>query len=370
MPKKKIVAIISNAPSPYRVDHYKFLQDNYPEFTFWFVYARKSNKSEIRQWDVSTESLKNVIFLPCYMFLKKGKYDDRQIFITHGVGKVLKQINPDVVVSMEYNPTSIQAVNWCKRRKIPYVSHTDGTLLSERNIGKIQKIFRRYVIKNATCFIASSTKAKEKVQFYGTNKPIYISYISADLDKYYYYKNSSKNRQIICVGSLIKRKGIDLLLNAIAELDIDVNAVIAGAGYELDSLKAQVKSLGIDKKVEFVGYKQRNEVQELYKASDLFVLPTREDCYGLVILEAMACSLPVVTSKYADGSYDLIRDGVDGYIVDPENSKEFAASIKRVFNENNENVLGQNAFNDAKRFDFKRVSVNYVGAIKYALRIE
>lgn len=369
MTKRKVVAIISNAPSPYRVDHYKFLQDNYPEFSFWFVYARKSNKSELRQWDVSTDGLTNVVFLPCYMLLRKGRYDDRQIFITHGVGKALKRINPDIVVSMEYNPTSIQAVAWCKKRKIPYVSHTDGTLLSEKNIGKLQRLFRKYVIKNATCFIASSTKAKEKVLFYGINKPIYISYISADLDKYYYYKNNSKNKQIICVGSLIRRKGIDLLLDAMAELDIDVHAVIVGAGYELESLKEQAKRLGVDKKVEFVGYKQREEVQKLYMESDLFILPTREDCYGLVILEAMACSLPVIASKYADGSYDLIQDGVDGYIVDPENPVEFAASIKRVFIENKENILGQNAFNDAKKFDFKRVSVEYINAIKFALGV-
>lgn len=71
-------------------------------------------------------------------------------------------------------------------------------------------------------------------------------------------------------------------------------------------------------------------LRELYHNADVFILPTREDCFGLVILEAMCASLPVISSKYADGAFDLVAEGENGYIVDPEDTHAFAEKIDQI----------------------------------------
>ena len=365
---KKIV-IITDGPSPYRVDHYKFLQNSYKEYEFHIVFSIKKSKSELRQWETSAiNELKHVHYLPNYTILIKKRFDNKQTIITHGVGKVLKQIVPDAVICMEYNPTSIQTIIWCKKNKVPFISLTDGTLHSERNINKVQFYSRKFIMKYADAFIASSTKAKEKIESYTTKKKIFISYLSEDQDKYLQTKIHNNGRHILYVGSLIKRKGIDLLLNVLIQIKEEWELNIAGTGPLLKELQEQAQRLGISDRVHFCGYQQVQGLVNLYQNADLFVLPTREDCYGLVIMEAMCASLPVVVSKYADGAYDLVEQHVTGLIVDPENIEEFAKAIDIALKANKgTNKWGLIANERIRRFSFDYVSVPFVEAIRYVL---
>ena len=61
----------------------------------------------------------------------------------------------------------------------------------------------------------------------------------------------------------------------------------------------------------------------------VFVFPTREDCFGLVLVEALAVGLPIVSSKYAAGAYDVIKEGINGIIVDPFVPSELARGIEK-----------------------------------------
>ena len=67
--------------------------------------------------------------------------------------------------------------------------------------------------------------------------------------------------------------------------------------------------------VHFEGFKLKNELEKYYRAADLFVLPTREDIWGLVIQEAMACGLPVISTDKCAAALELIKHGENGYII-------------------------------------------------------
>lgn len=83
------------------------------------------------------------------------------MFLPVGVEKLLAEIKPDLVFAMEYNPTILRAVHWCRKKRIPFISWTDGTLNSEKNIRKVQRLSRSYIIKRAAAFVASSTASKQ-----------------------------------------------------------------------------------------------------------------------------------------------------------------------------------------------------------------
>ena len=362
----KRVAIITNIPAPYRVDFFDYLQKNYDGYEFTIIYS--SRNEDNRSWDIEKEKMKNSVFLESKTLKIKKRYDNYYLHIPVGVCKVLNKIKPDVVVGSEYNPTVLQALYYCKSKKVPYVSWTDGTLFSERNRNFVQKFLRKFVVSKADTFIASSTKSKEAQIFYGADeKKCHISYLTVDVEKYIQMPQGKGTGKILCVGSLIERKGVDLLLHALAKVKSDYSLYLAGDGEEKAALKTLAEELKISEKVHFLGQLNRAELLTHYANSDLFVFPTREDCFALVILEAMCSGLPIICSKYADGAYDLIEKGVNGLIADPYDTEKFAASIDEVLSDENlRNKMQMESGKVLHRFRFENVAKEYMAAIESA----
>lgn len=364
----KRVAIITNIPAPYRVDFFDYLQKNYNEYDFTIIYSSKNEDN--RKWDIEQEKMNQSVFLESKTIKLKKRFDNYYLHVPVGVAKTLREINPDVVVGSEYNPTIIQALYYCKRKKIPFVSWTDGTLYSERNRNFIQKFLRRFVVARADAYIGSSTKSKEAQIYYGADeRKCHISYLAVDVEKYIQKPQGQGKGKILCVGSLIERKGVDLLLNALAKVQAEFEVYFAGDGEEKEALKELAKKLEIDTKVHFLGQLNRDALLKHYADSDLFVLPTREDCFALVILEAMCSELPIVCSKYADGAYDLIRDGENGFIVDPYNIDEFANRIESVLSDKTLcNMMKNKSKEIVDTFRFENISKGYIAAIEDSMK--
>lgn len=358
----KRAVLITNIPSTYRVDFFRFLQEQYQEYEFHIIFSGAG--MENRKWTVELEGLSHVHFLKSRTIIIRKRFDDRYVFLPVGVEKTLQEIAPELVFAMEYNPTILRAVHWCRKKKIPFISWTDGTLNSEKNIGKVQRLSRSYIIKRADAFIASSTASKEAQIAYGAApERCFISYLTVDIEKYLAKKESYEARQLLYVGSLIQRKGLDLLLPALAEAADDIRLVIVGEGQERPLLEQQVKKLNLTERVEFKGYVEGEPLRQLYASSDAFILPTREDCFGLVLLEAMCASLPIISSKYADGARDLVEEGKNGYIVDPEDTKAFAAAIDRLFSEGKIAQMGSYSYEKAQEFAFSNVAEGCMAAL-------
>ena len=360
----KHIVIISNIPAPYRVDFFDYLQKHYQEYKFTILYS--SRNEDNRSWEIDSGKMKNSIFLESKTIKIKKRFDTRYIHIPWGVGKILKELSPDVVVGSEYNPTVLLALHYCKRNKIPYISWTDGTLFSERNRNFVQKFLRKYVVAKADSYIASSTKSKEAQIYYGADeKKCHVSFLTVDVEKYIQKPQGQGKGKILYVGSLIERKGVDLLLKALAKTNCEYSLYLAGDGSERDSLRKLAEDLQICDQVHFLGQLKREELLKYYGDSDLFVLPTREDCFALVILEAMCAGLPVVCSKYADGAYDLIEEGKNGFIVDPYETEKFAEYIDKILIDQTLcKKMQEHSAEVIEKFRFANIAKGYVAAIE------
>ena len=365
---RKRIVIITNIPAPYRVDFFDYLQKHYQEYKFTIVYS--SHNEDNRSWEIEQEKMQNSIFLESKTIKIKKKMDMRYVHIPWGVGKLLKELDQDVVVGSEYNPTILLALHYCKRHKMPFVSWTDGTLFSERNFGKVQLWSRKYVIRRADSYIASSSKAKEAQVYYGAlEEKCHISYLTVDVDQYVQKPQGKGNGKILCVGSLIERKGIDLLLKALSELREPYDLFIAGTGEEKESLEKLAQELKIDDKIHFLGHLNRAALLKHYADSDLFVLPTREDCFALVILEAMCSGLPIVCSKYADGAYDLLENEKNGFVIDPYDTKKFRECIQRILKDKEiQKNMRKESEKIIEKFRFENVSKGYMEAIAECIK--
>ena len=123
---------------------------------------------------------------------------------------------------------------------------------------------------------------------------------------------------VLFVGSLIRRKGVDILLSAIARIVAHhsrVKLIVIGEGPFLKQLEAQALDLAIDKIVHFVGRKSNDELPFWYAAADVFVLPSLREGTPLALLEALSCEVPVIVSR-AGGMVEVIEDGKNGLLTD------------------------------------------------------
>jgi len=140
----------------------------------------------------------------------------------------------------------------------------------------------------------------------------------------------SDGATILYVGRLTPEKGVDTLLRALALLDRSVRLRIVGAGPERNTFERLAAVLGISERAEFIGAViDRAELTREYREADVFVLPSRSEGFGYVLLEAMATGTPIVAT--AVGAIpDLIRDGWNGVLVSKDDPVSLAAAFKRM----------------------------------------
>jgi len=133
--------------------------------------------------------------------------------------------------------------------------------------------------------------------------------------------------RVLCVSRLIPRKAIDVLIDAFADVYTAFPAAeltIVGDGILDAQLRDRTRRLGLDRAVRFAGYQPHDKMAELYRAADLFVLPSRYEGMSNALLEAMASGLPVVATP-TGGTAELVRD--NGLVVPPDEPDRLAAAM-------------------------------------------
>jgi glycosyltransferase involved in cell wall biosynthesis len=136
------------------------------------------------------------------------------------------------------------------------------------------------------------------------------------------------------VGRLTHQKGYNLLIEALAQSALtSAHLLLMGTGEEADRLTAQARQRGISERVHLLGYRQ--DVPRLLGALDLYVQPSRFEGMPNAVLEAMAAGCPIVASA-VDGIQELIDDGVQGWLVPPENITALAAAIDSALSDRDE----------------------------------
>jgi len=140
---------------------------------------------------------------------------------------------------------------------------------------------------------------------------------------------------ILTVAGIEPRKGLDTLIQAISLIPRRFKVVIKGSIRDpvyMRKLTGMVKRFRLQDKVTFItDFIDYDALDSYYKSSALFVLPSRDECLGVVVLEALHCGLPVVATSVG-GISDMIENGVNGVLVKPNNPHELATAISLILN--------------------------------------
>ncbi|MGB9938725.1 glycosyltransferase family 4 protein [Methanosarcina sp.] len=169
----------------------------------------------------------------------------------------------------------------------------------------------------------------------------------------------NKTYEIIFAGRLIKEKNVDLLIKAVDFLKADfpnLRCCIVGDGPEKAGLVELAKKTGVYGNVEFAGFQEYGALIGKIKASKVLVLPSGREGFGMVVIEAFACGVPVVTvrAKY-NAAQGLIENGVDGLVVEKE-YREIAKALQKIIEKNsNYRGISEAAFRKAKNYDWEEI---------------
>lgn len=148
-----------------------------------------------------------------------------------------------------------------------------------------------------------------------------------------HHKNSKK---LLYVGRLANGKGLPLLLESLVTLKAshpDLMLTIVGDGSDRKNLELLAAQLGLKEKVKFVGSKSQTEVLQYLQKTDIFVLPSFSEGVPVVLMEAMAASIPVVATQVG-GVSELVEDGVNGYLIPPGDTISLIKSIDNLLQDN------------------------------------
>jgi glycosyltransferase involved in cell wall biosynthesis len=139
---------------------------------------------------------------------------------------------------------------------------------------------------------------------------------------------------ILFTGKLVPRKGVDVLLRALPQVlrEMEVKLVLAGSGNQQD-YQQLAEALGILDKLRFLGRVPDDTLRLLYSSCDLFVLPSRLEGLGIVILEAMAAGKPIVATNVG-GIPEIIESGQNGILVEAGEEGKLAGAIVKVLSDN------------------------------------
>lgn len=329
----KRVLIVTNLPTPYKIDFYKEL-GKYCNLTV-VIEARRLTAQKFNWNDDNIDTFRLI-------YLEDGFLNERKI--NFKILRYLKRSYDHIIIAAYYMPTELLALLYLKALRIPYWFESDGGMLNHDE-SRLHHWFKNIFVSGAKGYLSPSAGSDE-----------YLSYYKADPSRIYRYPFTSllasdilplpltqlekqslrkqlgikETKIVLAVGQFIPRKGFDILIQAAARMDTSIGFYIVGGVPTEEYLQMQ-KSLGLTN-VHFEGFKTKTDLARYFKAADLFVLPTREDIWGLVINEAMAYALPVVTTNQCVAGVELLQD--KHCLVDVEDVDGLRVAMERILDDN------------------------------------
>ena len=338
------VVLLTNIIPPYRVEFFRELS-----YLCDLTVVCDSLKCPLREWDVDPSS-----FGFDYLELKEegelfnhkrpdAGFDEQRVrYKGKGVRSALNSLEPDVVVTCEFGMRSVYTLLYCKQKKVPYLIWSEGTRHTEKAVGGVKKMLRKLLAQQSHGFWTNGTASRQYLEDLGADSSTIAegmtgisthSYRAAsnELGEQRDFLREAYGVEGVCflfVGSISERKGVRQLLTAIeicdTELDQKATFIIAGSG-PLQEEAEDVQDKLSNMKLVFPGFQDEVGIKKLFMACDVFVMPTLDDNWPLVTIEAMVSGVPQIGSIFNGASANLSENAELGVFIDPNDTAKMAA---------------------------------------------
>lgn len=352
MEKKKKVLFITNVPVPYRMEFFRLLGR---EVDLTVCFERRIGDYQYN-YDYNSIGF-NAIFLSDFLNSKQTCEDE----LCKGY---------DYVVFCGYSTKlSRQLICFCRKHNISYGFELDGAIC--KNESCIKQIIKKYLLKKAKFCFSSSDESDKYLERYGISRNKIFRFHFSSVSKNYleFNKPSTSAKEelgfnkektlILFVGRLIHRKGADVLLKSLDGLDSTTEVAFVG-GNPTKEYQELIKLHNL-RNVKFIDFAPSEVVMKYYDAADIFVLPTREDIWGLVINEAMAHKCAIVTTNQCIAGRELIENGVNGFLIESDDCDSLNSCLRKiVFNSKLMESMKECSFAKIRQYTIEEMVIDHM----------
>lgn len=358
------ILYLTNLSSPYRVDFFNELVRSGADVTVLF--ERRNAKNRDQKWQSEEKFLFQCIYLKS---LKIGNESS----LSFDAIKYIRKQDFDLIVIGGYSTiTAMLCIEYLRLMKIPFIINADGGMICRDSWIKLK--IKKHFIGSASAWLSSGPVTTNYLVHYGAkpekvyefpfssikNADIEMPLIEVEKEKLRKKMQLSERKTILFVGQFIYRKGIDVLLDSVRKLSsVKLNVLLVG-GEANENLKKIVKDYKMEN-VHFIPFKSKEKLKDFYKVTDVFVLPTRYDIWGLVINEAMGYGVPVVSTNQCVAAQTMITPGKNGFIVNVNDADALSKKIEFLLkNDEIRMSFAQNAFATAQSYTIEHMARRHI----------
>lgn len=359
------ILFCTNLPSPYRVDFFNEL-GKFCNLTV--CYERKTASDRDKKW-ISSQA---VTYKEVYLDLKPVGTDTSR---GSALRKYIAAHPCDILIMTGYvSPACMEAIAYCRIKRIPYWIEYDGGFNKSESLPK--RLLKKFLLGHAVGHLTTSDEhiaylraldiPPERIHKYPFTSVSQAETLQvpptpeekADLREKLHL---SEEKVVVSVGRFNYQegegKGFDLLFRIAEELR-DVSFYIIG-DEPTDRFVNWKREKNLSN-MHFIPFKVRKDLFEYYRAADMMVLLTRGDVWGLVVNESMANGLPVITTDRCIAGLEMVRNGVNGYIVPADDWHEALERINTFFADKTNDRFGEKCLETARRYTIERMAQRHM----------
>lgn len=307
--------------------------------------------------------------------IERGK----RIPFTFGLMRAIHKVKPDILITEGYFQWTPLVLLYGTLYHIPVYMGYERTLHTERNTGKLKLLQRKIFNNLLKGFLVNGIETQRYIESLGVaSEHIHIGGMSADASflrngiasmnvterAAFKAKHQASNGGLVFlfVGQIVERKGIKPLLAAWKQ---HINAhpndilLLVGGGNQLEECRNEYANVT---SIKLLGRVDYNEIYKFYAIADVFINPTIEDNWSLVIPEAMACGLPVATSIYNGCHAELVKKGENGITFDTFDQASLVHALDYFHHQNLED-MGKKSIELEKKFDTEHCAYRVYNAL-------
>ncbi len=338
---KRRLVILTEIISPYRIPVFNALA-KHNEIDLHVIFLAETDSTQ-RQWRVYKDEIEFSYQVLSSWRRRLGKY---HVLLNWGLRSALRNALPDVIICGGYSyVASWQALWWAQRKRIPSIAWVESTARDLRRGHWLVESMKRRFLRACSAFIVPGKSSRDYLRSFGLQeRRIFVAPNAVDTD--YFAKQAEITRRspglrreamglparyFLFTGRLVKEKGVFDLLQAYGALRAEVRSAVSLVLVGDGGCKAELERRAADfppGSVRVAGFLQREQLAECYALAEAFVFPTHTDPWGLVVNEAMACSLPIICSRAAGCAQDLVSDGWNGRVIPPHDIGALASAME------------------------------------------
>jgi len=345
MPKR--TALLTNELQPYRVPLFEAIDERVDQLRVFVSTRHEPDRPWLPNWGRLDTVVQRTLTVTAKRQHPQGYRQTMYVHVSLDTIPLLIKYRPDVIISGEMGPRSIQAAIYrCLFPSSRLLIWCTLSEVSEAGWSRLRTGVRRLLVARADGFVVAGQSGRRYLHKIGiSDHKIFIAHQTVDMERFSLCplrRSGSDERRLLYCGRFIEKKGLPAFQAAAADWASrnphqPVSIRWVGDGDLAPALKAFRGPPNLIQ--EFPGAVAYDDLAQHYAECGVLILPTLDDEWGLVVNEAFASGLPVLGTIFSQAIEELVEDGKTGWIYDPREAGAAAAALDRLFSTSSETLF-------------------------------